>query len=321
MRALFVSKPCRVYARKGVVEVRTADGERVEVSPALYDSLVLATRAAQVTSAALSLMAQQGVDLVVLGHRGDPVARLYPCVINKTVATRVAQYRAMLDGRGLEAVKSIVEAKVRNQAAVLRYAAKSRREEWPALEAERIAVIADEVRACKPDAAKLMELEAKAARIYWQAVAKLLPPELGFEGRDPMASDPFNLALNYGYAILYHRCERALLLVGLDPYGGFMHVPRSGSQSLVYDFAEQFRPVAVDKPLIFAGARLEVVNGVLSRESRRAVAQAVLAALSKPHGDGSSKAELDAIILRKAAQLASFLRGSEPVYPAYRVRW
>lgn len=316
-----MSKPCKVYARRGVVEVRTLEGEKAEVSPSLYDALVIATRAAQVTSAALSLLAQQGVDLVVLGPRGDPVARLYPCVINKTVATRVAQYKAMIDGRGLKAVKNIVEAKVRNQAAVLRYAAKSRREEWPAKEAERVALVADEIQACRTDAAELRELEAKAARIYWQAVAKLLPPELGFDGRDPLAGDPFNLALNYGYGILYHRCERALLLVGLDPYGGFMHTPRSGNQSLVYDFAEQFRPVAVDKPLIFAEAKLEVVNGVLSRESRKTVAKVVLEALAKPHADGSSKAELDAIILRKAAQLAAYLRGSEQVYPGYRVRW
>ena len=321
MRTLFVSKPCRIYARRGVVEVRTAEGERLEVSPALHDSLIIATRAALVTSAALSLLAQQGVDVVVMGPRGEPVARLYPPVINKTVATRLAQYQAMLSGRGIEAVKNIIEAKLRNQAAVLRYAAKSRREEWPALEAERVAGVADRVRDCKPEPAELRGLEAEAARIYWHAVARLLPPEYGFEGRDPAADDPFNLALNYGYGILYYRCERALLLVGLDPYGGFMHAPRSGHQTLVYDFIEQFRPVAVDKPLIFAELRLEVVGGTLSRESRRAVAEVVLGALSKPHGDGSSRAPLDSIILRKAAQLASFLRGTEPVYAAYRVRW
>lgn len=321
MRALFVSKPCKVYARRGVVTVQAADGERVEVSPARFDALIVATRAASLSSAALSLLAVQGVDVVVLGPRGEPVARLYPPVINKTVETRVAQYRAMLDGRGLEAVRSIVEAKLRNQAAVLRYAAKSRREEWPALEAERILEVADEVRSCRAGALEFMELEARAARIYWRAVARLLPPEYGFEGRDPAACDPFNLALNYGYGILYYRCERALLLVGLDPYGGFMHAPKSGHRTLVYDFVEQFRPVAVDKPLIFSSPRLEVVNGVLTRESRRAVAEVVLEALSRPHGDGASKAPLDSIILRKAAQLASYLRGSEPVYAAYRVRW
>jgi CRISPR-associated protein Cas1 len=321
VRTLFVSKPCRIYARKGVVRVDAEDGERVEVSPALYDQLVVSTRAASISSAALILLAQQGVDVVLLGPRGLPAARLHPPVVNKTAETRLAQYAAALDGRGLEAAKAIVEAKVRNQAALLRYAAKSRREEWPAVEAERLSEAADRVRASKPDPVELRELEAAAARVYWQAVARLLPPELGFQGRDPAADDPLNMALNYGYAILYARCERALVLVGLDPYAGFMHALKSGRQALTFDFAEQFRQAAVDKPLIFSTPKLEVASGSLSRESRRAVAELVLAELSKPHAHGASKAPLDQIILRKAVELASFLRGSSPVYVGFRVRF
>ena len=145
--------------------------------------------------------------------------------------------------------------------------------------------------------------------------------EYGFRGRDPNGDDPFNMALNYGYGILYSRCERALLLVGLDPYGGFMHITRSGHTTLVYDFIEQFRPVAVDKPLIFSKLSLETVGGRLTRESRRAVAEAVFETLARPHYHSSSKAPLDSIILRKAAELASYLRGSSPVYAGYRVRW
>jgi len=320
VRTLFVSKPCRIYARRGVVRVAARDGERVDVSPALYDQLVVATRAASISSAALVLLAQQGVDVVLLGPRGL-VARLHPPVVNKTAEARLAQYAAALDGRGLEAAKAIVEAKVRNQAALLRYAARSRREEWPAVEAERLLELADRVRASRPDPVELRELEAAAARAYWQAVARLLPPELGFRGRDPAADDPFNMALNYGYAILYARCERALVLVGLDPYAGFMHALKSGRQSLTFDFAEQFRQAAVDKPLVFSAPKLEAVNGNLSRESRRAVAELVLAELSKPHAHGASKAPLDQIILRKAAELASFLRGSSPAYAGFRVRF
>jgi len=321
VRTFFVSKPCRIYARRGVVSVATEDGERVDVTPALYDQLVVATRAASISSAALLLLAQQGVDVVLVGPRGMPAARLHPPAINKTAETRLAQYAAALNGKGLEAVKSIVEVKVRNQAALLRYAAKSRREEWPAVEAERLLEVADSVRASKPDPLELRELEAAAARVYWQAVARLLPPELGFRGRDPAADDPFNMALNYGYGILYARCERALVLVGLDPYAGFMHALKSGRQALTYDFAEQFRQAAVDKPLVFSTPRLEVAGGGLSRESRRGVADLVLAELSKPHAHGASKAPLDQIILRKAAELASFLRGSSPAYAGFRVRF
>ena len=168
---------------------------------------------------------------------------------------------------------------------------------------------------------EVRDAEARAARVYWQAVARLLPPEYGFAGRDHASPDPFNLALNYGYGILYARCERALVLAGLDPYGGFMHAPKSGKTTLVFDFIEQFRPVAVDKPLIFAAPRLEVYAGTLTRESRRAVATVVLEALARPHYHGSTKRPLDEIILRKAWELAAYLRGSLGTYAGYRVRW
>ena len=321
MGVLFVCEPCKVKVVRGGVYVFTASGEKVQVNPAVHESIVIATRAASVTSAALAALSSMGVDVTFLGPRGFPVCRVYPPFINKTVMTRVAQYKAMLDGRGLAAVRNIVEAKIRNQAAVLRYAAKSRRSEWPALEAERLSSLASEVLEVKLDTVEIMDVESRAARVYWRAVAKLLPPEYGFEGRDPFSPDPFNQALNYGYGILYSRCERALLLVGLDPYGGFMHTAKSGKSTLVYDFVEQFRPVAVDKPLMFASPRLEVYGGRLTRDSRKKVASIVLEALSKPHRLGSTKKPLDDIILRKAWELASYLRGSENVYVPFRVRW
>jgi len=316
---LFVSKPCRVRVERGRVVLRTSDGEAVELSPAVYDSVVIATRAASITSAALQALAAHGVDVTFLGAHGHPVARVYPPTINKTAATRVAQYRAIVDGRGLRAAKSIVEAKVRNQAGVLRYAAKSRRDDYFAIEAERVEALADEIRRARPDATEIRELEAQAARVYWGAVSKLLPESYGFTGRDPQGLDVFNMALNYGYGILYARCERALLLVGLDPYAGFMHAMKSGQRTLVYDFIEQFRPV-VDKALIFARLELTASNGVLDRDSRRRVASAVLDALGREFPYRAGKATLDDIIVRKASELASYLRGELEEYVGFRAR-
>jgi len=317
---LFVSKPCKIRVERGRVVLRTSDGEVIELSSAHYESIIIGTRAASITSAALRALAARGIDVTILDERGHPVARVYPTTINKTAATRVAQYRAILDGRGLGAAKSIVEAKVRNQASVLRYAAKSRRDDYFAIEAERVEALADEIRRAAPDPLELRELEAHAARIYWGAVARLVPEEYGFTGRDPQGIDPFNLALNYGYGILYARCERALLLVGLDPYAGFMHAMRSGQRTLVYDFIEQFRPV-VDKALIFAELRLSVEGGVLDRESRRRVASAVVEALRKEVPYRAGRASVDDIIVRKASELASYLRGELGDYVGFRARF
>ena len=47
---------------------------------------------------------------------------------------------------------------------------------------------------------QIMNLEAEAARYYWNCVRQILPPELGFKGRETRgARDAFNAMLNFGY--------------------------------------------------------------------------------------------------------------------------
>jgi CRISPR-associated protein Cas1 len=60
------------------------------------------------------------------------------------------------------------------------------------------------------------------------------------------ASDPVNLALNYGYGVLEGECRRAINAVGLEPSVGFLHELSSyqTKQSLVYDLQEPFRWIA-----------------------------------------------------------------------------
>jgi len=325
VRTLFICEPgCRIVVRRGVVTVLRREGRPIELSPALYDQVVIATSRASVTSKALRLMAAHGIDLVVLDARGDPVGRLYPLVINRTVEARRAQYEAMVSGRGLQAAKRIVEAKIRNQAAVLKYFAKARGRPELREEAYGLEVAADRVREMpSPTPEKLMEEEAWAARRYWQLVATLLPEDYGFHGRDQSSPDPFNMMLNYGYGILYYVVERALLLVGLDPYGGFMHRERSGKRTLVFDFIEQFRPVAVDKPLVAAAHRIkpDLFNGLLSYDTRKRVAAEVLENLSRPHAYRGRRVPLEQIVVLEARELARFLRGVEPEYRGYHAWW
>jgi CRISPR-associated protein Cas1 len=55
------------------------------------------------------------------------------------------------------------------------------------------------------------------------------------------ASDPVNVLLNYGYAILESECRKALNTVGLEPTIGFLHETRQARYPLVYDLMEPYR--------------------------------------------------------------------------------
>ncbi len=57
------------------------------------------------------------------------------------------------------------------------------------------------------------------------------------------ASDPVNLALNYGYALLEGECRRVINVLGLEPSVGFLHELSTTQtrQSITYDLMEPFR--------------------------------------------------------------------------------
>lgn len=316
MKVFFIASPgSRVVARKGGIYVVRKIGEgfeRVSIPPDV-DAVIIASSRVGVSSKAISLAASRGIDIVFLDHTGFPVARVYPPYISKTIATRVAQYTLFPRDFGKKLARELIYTKIVNQAEVVRYLAKNYRDASLREEAYRVDSIAIEVKSsANADVDALRNLEARAAKVYWQAVARTLPKELSFTGRDHDAKDPFNMALNYGYAILYSTCEKALLLAGLDPYLGVFHTPKSGKPSLTLDFVEMFRAVAVDKPLIINAKRIrfEVSENRLDYETRRGVAKAVLENLSSSYlyTKASKRLELSEIIKREAWELAICIR-------------
>ncbi len=105
------------------------------------------------------------------------------------------------------------------------------------------------------------EVEASGARWYWKCVKELLPRSLNFKKRLKRYSlpsgyelDPFNKALNIGYGLLMKEVWRAIFMIGLNPYIGFLHKPRLKKMSLVFDLMEEFRPV-IDRVLIAKARR------------------------------------------------------------------
>ncbi len=313
---IYITEPgTRIIARKGSVIIMRGNGEK-QALPPNTEEVIIATSRASITTKAVRILAMKGINLVILNPLGDPVAIITPPVINKTVITRVRQYELFLNNETrLELARRIIACKIENQARLVRYFAKSRRE--PSLNdiAYSISTIATQLMSIEtnrlnPDIIESME--AQAANRYWDVVASLLPSQLGFHGRDPEGTDVVNLALNYGYGILYSVMERYLVMAGLDPYLGILHTIKSGKPSLVFDIVEPFRPVAVDKPLIIelGSLRLSTVNGFLDYDSRRAIARTILNNLNRDYINPrmGRKSSLTEIMKHEAWYLASIIR-------------
>jgi CRISPR-associated protein Cas1 len=291
-------------------------------APVMFlEQVLITSKAISISTDALALCAGQGIP---------------------TVLTRRAQYAAYDDSRGLDLAVTFVTGKIQNQARLLKYLAKSRREKSPEcyaalrqaakktqshlLELKPWRKTAEErgLEACR---AQLLAVEGRAARYYWGGLRHVLPEELAWPGRKRRgARDPFNSALNYGYGVLYGQVERAILLAGLDPYAGYIHVDRPGKPSLVLDLIEEFRAPVVDRAilgLIGQGVPLRRNDeGWLARETRRAIAERVLHRLEESTERYERKRQkLRWILQSQARHLATYLRGERAAYRPFLSGW
>ena len=124
-----------------------------------------------------------------------------------------------------------IEAKIRNQAAILQYATGSRHNNmW---------IWSNEVKSGDTE-----NMEARAAAYYW----KNLFPDNPYFVRGQDEGGP-NILLNYGYAIVRAITARALVGSGLLPTLGIHHHNRYDAYCLADDIMEPYRPY-VDK-LVF----------------------------------------------------------------------
>lgn len=281
--------------------------------------------------------AERGIPVHVLTSVGKPALMMVSAGLTGTIKTRREQLLAYADGRGVVLAKAFALGKCLNQVNLLKYMAKYRKATDAVLYREvrdaaiEIDVLATEIKrlegACIDEVRlSLMNREGRASQIYWEAIGKLLRAEVEWAGREHRgAQDVVNMALNYGYGILYTQVEHALLLAGLDPYGGFVHVDRPGKPSLVLDAIEEFRQPVVDRTifgLLNKGVEIKVDEaGRLTPETRRLLAEKVLGRLEGTERYEGKKRTLRAILAAQAGHMATFVRGERVTYQPFVAGW
>jgi CRISPR-associated protein Cas1 len=328
---LFVSK------HQGRLRV-SRDRATLNEAPLLHlRQVVLVGKGIGISSDAVRACSEEGIPVHFLSSSGTAVAGLYAAGLTGTVATRRAQLMAYTDRRGVELARQFVLGKLENQAALLRYMAKYRREAHPQLHGE-LELAALELRdgvAAAMDVSgqnveevreRLMGIEGDAAAHYWAAIGRVVPAALDWPGRETRgATDPLNSALNYGYGVLYAQVEQALVLAGLDPYAGFLHADRPGKPSLVLDLIEEVRQTVVDRTVIGLVNRGMVVEqdaeGRLTETIRRRLAEKVLERLAATEPYEGRRRALRHILQSQARHIATYVRGEREGYAPFVATW
>jgi CRISPR-associated protein Cas1 len=316
----------------------TRERQMVSEVPLIHlKQVIVVDRGVAISSDVIHTCSAEGIPIHFLDSRGTALASLYSAGLTGTVLTRRAQLLAYTTQAGVALAKAFIAGKLENQANLLRYMAKYRKEHDSALYQEMMQVALEtqdflaELATIHTDQIeeireRLLSVEGRATQRYWAMIARLLPAELNWPGRETRgAVDPFNAALNYGYGILYSQVERALTLAGLDPYGGFLHADRPGKPSLVLDLIEEFRQCVVDRALI------ALVHKKVSLEqddeqrlveaTRRKIAEKVLERLESSELYEQKRQALRVILQSQARHLALFVRGERASYEPFVSGW
>lgn len=319
------------------VQVRLKD-ETLQETPLLkLNAIFITSRGVSISADAITACSEAGIPIHFIRSNGCVSASIYAAGLVGTIQTRRAQLEAISDQRGICLAKAVAAGKIFNQAALLRYMAKYRKQtdqdkfrelQWSAGEILDHLIELERLDGPNVEALRfqILSIEGRAAEKYWNAVRQAVNVPQDWPGRVGRgAQDAFNTALNYAYGILYSQVERAIILAGLDPYAGFLHADRAGKPSLVLDLIEEFRAPAADR-VIFAMAnrsmRFEQDEELrLTVQTRRTIAEQVLERLETPERYGRKKVLLRHIIQEQARHMATFLRLERSAYTPFCVKW
>lgn len=222
-RTLFFSTPFCLSLRNNQLIMQTREAPDMQKSIPIEDIgvVVLEHQQTSVTLPLLNALSDNNAAVIFCGDNRMPNAMLMNLDSNKTQGE---SYRAQVEAseplkKGLW--RQIVEAKIRNQAALLRKLGR---------DGDKLKPYYMNVKSGDTD-----NREGIAARIYW---SELFGREFV---RTREGGEPNNL-LNYGYTILRAAVARSLMGSGLLPAFGIFHRNRYNAFPLADDVMEPYRP-------------------------------------------------------------------------------
>ena len=301
--------------------------------PDNLSQIVITGQGVSLSSNLLSFCMSRKIPVDFFDHQG---VHLGSVITSKHLQNTLWAKQAGTDETQKNAIAmGIIEGKVRNQYALLKYFNKYHKLHYPSLlpKMEMMELVFDDFKKWKKQTTftnqqfmqKLLGHEAQIAIRYWDYIRELISDDnVGFERREHRgATDLMNSMLNYGYAILYVRVWQALLAAKLNPFDSLIHVRQEGKPTLVYDMVEIFRSQVVDRVvirLIQKGHDLGMHKGLLTDDTRQLLVKSVMDRLARYEKYQGEEMKMEQIILRQAKLLAKDFLGTEKFKP-YVAKW
>lgn len=179
-RGFFVGK------HQGRLRVTHEHKTVTEVPLIHLDQVIVIDSGVSISSDVVRTCVEEGIPIHFISQSGRAIAGLYSAGLTGTVLTRRAQLMAYEDARGVALARSFITGKLENQANLLRYMAKYRKETDQALYKEMMLVAIEmrdhlyeleQLTGEKIEAIReqLLSVEGRAAQRYLRLLA-LYPP-------------------------------------------------------------------------------------------------------------------------------------------------
>jgi CRISPR-associated protein Cas1 len=229
----------QVY-REGVLEISV---------PVNQVSHVVLFGSGALSHGAVNLALRRQIPVMFLSGRGRYFGRLQGETAEIDYLIRQV-HRSRDQEFTLRQAKSIVEAKRHNSQILLRRLNRRRRNESVI---EAIATLGDwrEKIQTAPSVESLLGCEGQCARVYFEALGRLIQPPFAFDKRTRRPpADPVNSLLSLGYTLVSQNIYSLVGSLGLNPHFGHLHTPRDNHPALVSDLVEEFRAPLVDSLVV-----------------------------------------------------------------------
>jgi len=184
--------------------------------------IVLNHREIQLTHPVLSACADYGIGLYATGDNHQPNGVFLPFLAHSRTTRLMRKQMDIPRPLAKQAWANIVRRKIENQAAVLRFCAKTG--------VDRMDSYARRVRSGDTE-----NLEGQAAAFYFT--------QLFGQGFYRAEERWVNAVLDYGYAVLRGAIARGLVAHGMHPPIGLFHASEQNAFNLADDLIEPFRPL------------------------------------------------------------------------------
>ncbi len=216
---------------------------------------IILTPGNTVSTSALFWCSVYGINVSLMSNTGKPLSVMEPMMSKAHIDTRMKQYEARSNVKGVEIAKAIIRAKIQNQISFL---------EKHGFDSRRLRIVemiskidGDKVDDIRP---KLVAIESRCSKVYFGRLMTMFPDFLLTPKRmRRSAKDPLNNLFNLGYEVLKGEVYRAVIGAHLDPYFGYIHRVAPYQLSLVYDIQDLFRGV-IDEFLIDYAQKLNPSN-------------------------------------------------------------